>query len=107
MIQRPFTKTEECEAPGWSGEQTLDVEAVHAMAPGAKVLYVGGKNCTVSLYNAVQEVVDGHLANIVTDSWSNGPEEEEAETDRIAGSVQPRAADGGRHRGGRAVLLRR
>jgi subtilase family serine protease len=81
MIQRPFTKTEECEASGWSGEQTLDVEAVHAMAPGAKVLYVGGKNCTVSLYNAVQEVVDGHLADIVTNSWSNGPEEEEAETD--------------------------
>ncbi len=80
MIQRPFTKTEECEASGWSGEQTLDVEAVHAMAPGAKVLYVGGKNCTVSLYNAVEEVVDGHLANVVTDSWSNGPEEEEAET---------------------------
>ncbi len=81
MIQRPFTQTEECEAPGWSGEQTLDVEAVHAMAPGAKVLYVGGKNCTVSLYNAVEEVVDGHLANIVSDSWSNGPEEEEGETD--------------------------
>jgi subtilase family serine protease len=80
MIQRPFTMTEECEAPGWSGEQTLDVEAVHAMAPGAKVLYVGGRNCTVSLYNAVQEVVDGHLADVVTDSWSNGPEEEEAET---------------------------
>lgn len=80
-IQRPFTKTEECEAPGWSGEQTLDVEAVHAMAPGAKVLYVGGKNCTVALYNAVQEVVDGHLADIVTNSWSNGPEEEEAETE--------------------------
>jgi subtilase family serine protease len=80
MIQRPFTKTEECEASGWSGEQTLDVEAVHAMAPGAKVLYVGGKNCTVSLYNAVQEVVDGHLANIISDSWSNGPEEEEGET---------------------------
>ncbi len=80
MVQRPFTRTEECEAPGWSGEQTLDVEAVHAMAPGAKVLYVGGKNCTVSLYNAVEEVVDGHLANVVSDSWSNGPEEEEAET---------------------------
>jgi subtilase family serine protease len=80
IVRRPFTKTEECEAPGWSGEQTLDVEAVHAMAPGAKVLYVGAKNCTVDLYNAVQEVVDGHLASIVTDSWSNGPEEEEAET---------------------------
>jgi subtilase family serine protease len=83
IIHRPFTKIgpEECEAEGWSGEQTLDVEAVHAMAPGAKVLYIGGKNCTVSLYNAVEEVVDGHLANIVTNSWSNGPEEEEeAET---------------------------
>jgi subtilase family serine protease len=82
MIQRPFTQTgpDECEAEGWSGEQTLDVEAVHAMAPGAKVLYVGGKNCTVALYNAVEEVVDGHLANIVSDSWSNGPEEEEGET---------------------------
>jgi subtilase family serine protease len=73
--------TEECEASGWSGEQTLDVEAVHAMAPGAKVLYVGGRNCTVSLYNAVQEVVDGHLADIVTNSWSNGPEEEAGETE--------------------------
>jgi subtilase family serine protease len=82
MIQRPFTQTgpEECEAEGWSGEQTLDVEAVHAMAPGAKVLYVGGKNCTVALYNAVEEIVDGHLANIVSDSWTNGPEEEEGET---------------------------
>ncbi|HEY2055581.1 MAG TPA: S53 family peptidase [Solirubrobacterales bacterium] len=80
MIQRPFTMTEKCEAPGWSGEQTLDVEAVHAMAPGAKVLYVGGRNCTVSLYNAVEEVVDGHLADIVTNSWSNGPEEEAGET---------------------------
>ena len=80
IIRRPFSRTEECEAPGWSGEQTLDVEAVHAMAPGARVLYVGAKNCTGDLYNAVEQVVDGHLASIVTDSWSNGPEEEEAET---------------------------
>jgi subtilase family serine protease len=33
------------------------------------------------LYNAVQEVVDGHLADVVTNSWSNGPEEEAGETD--------------------------
>jgi subtilase family serine protease len=83
IIHRPFKNAgpEECEAEGWSGEQTLDVEAVHAMAPGAKLLYIGGQNCTVSLYNAVQEVVDGHLANVVSDSWSNGPEEEEGETE--------------------------
>jgi subtilase family serine protease len=83
MIQRPFTKVgpEECEAEGWSGEQTLDVEAVHAMAPGAKVLYVGGRNCTESLYNADEEVIDGHLASVISNSWSNGPEEEEGETE--------------------------
>jgi subtilase family serine protease len=81
IIHHPFKLTEECEAPGWSGEQTLDVEAVHATAPGAKVLYIGGQNCTTSLYNAVQEVVDGHLASVVSDSWSNGPEEEEGETE--------------------------
>jgi subtilase family serine protease len=82
IIHRPFTQTgeEECDAPGWSGEQTLDVEAVHATAPGANVLYIGGKNCTVSLFNADEEVVDGHLANVITNSWTNGPEEEEGET---------------------------
>ena len=31
-----------CGEQGWYGEETLDVEAVHAMAPGANVLYVGG-----------------------------------------------------------------
>ena len=32
-----------CDAQGWYGEETLDVEAVHAMAPGANILYVGGR----------------------------------------------------------------
>ncbi len=28
------------DAQGWYGEETLDVEAVHGMAPGAKVVFV-------------------------------------------------------------------
>jgi subtilase family serine protease len=60
-----------CQASGWSGEQTLDVEAVHAMAPGANILYMGAKNCINGLYNSVQQVVDGHLASIITDSWGD------------------------------------
>lgn len=66
-----FNETELCEASGWFGEQTLDVEAVHAMAPAAKILYVGAKNCLSALYKSVQEVVDGHLASIITDSWGD------------------------------------
>jgi subtilase family serine protease len=70
-VSTPFTELEACEASGWSGEQTLDVESVHSTAPGAHILYVGGKSCSdESLDGGVQQVVDGHLAQIVTDSWT-------------------------------------
>jgi subtilase family serine protease len=71
LISKSFNDVELCEASEWYGEQTLDVEAVHATAPGANVLYVGAKNCVGGLYNAVQQVVDGHLANIITNSWGD------------------------------------
>jgi subtilase family serine protease len=31
---------------GWSGEETLDIEAVHTMAPGAHIVYVGSPTTT-------------------------------------------------------------
>ncbi len=65
-----FNDIETCEANEWYGEQTLDIEAVHATAPGANILYVGAKNCGTGLYKSVQQVVDGHLAEVITDSWS-------------------------------------
>ncbi|MCP6313294.1 hypothetical protein NL444_27875, partial [Klebsiella pneumoniae] len=34
-----------CSANGWYTEQTLDVTAVHATAPGAHILYVAAPNC--------------------------------------------------------------
>ena len=41
-----FTDQDLCQQPsGWQGEQTLDVESVHGIAPGARILYVGGFNC--------------------------------------------------------------
>jgi subtilase family serine protease len=70
-LAKSFNQEELCEAPEWSGEQTLDVEAVHATAPGAKLLYVGAKNCLNGLFKSVQQVVDGHMADIITDSWGD------------------------------------
>lgn len=64
-----FNDEKLCGASGWSIEQTLDVESVHSTAPGATILYMGAKNCEAALYGAIQTVVDGHLANVVTDSW--------------------------------------
>jgi subtilase family serine protease len=66
-----YNNAELCEANEWYGEQTLDVEAVHATAPGAKLLYVGAKNCLNGLFQAVQQVVDNHLADVITNSWGD------------------------------------
>jgi subtilase family serine protease len=61
-----------CGPQGWYGEETLDVEAVHAMAPGAKVVYVGAKNCDLGLNNAWAGAIDNHVADVITNSWSYG-----------------------------------
>ena len=48
------------------------MEAVHGMAPGANILYAGGKNCVGGLDNAFANIIDHHLASIVTNSWTWG-----------------------------------
>jgi subtilase family serine protease len=54
---------------GWQVEVTLDVEAVHAMAPGAKIVLVVAPTNRGDLDAAVNWVTIHHLANIVTNSW--------------------------------------
>jgi subtilase family serine protease len=54
---------------GWYGEETLDVEAVHGMAPAAKIVYVGAPNNYQDLDAAMNHVVDQQLAQIVTNSY--------------------------------------
>jgi hypothetical protein len=57
----------------WAAEQALDVEAVHALAPDAHVLYYGANSCQDSdLLAALTDVVAHHLADVVTASWG-GP----------------------------------
>jgi len=70
-----YTDTVACGAPGWYGEETLDVEAVHATAPQANILYVGATSCQNSDLNAaVNSVVDNGLAQIVTNSYGSAGE---------------------------------
>jgi subtilase family serine protease len=54
---------------GWYGEQTLDIEAVHGMAPAAKIVYVGSPNNYQDMDAAMNYVVDRRLASIVTNSY--------------------------------------
>jgi subtilase family serine protease len=67
----PFNNEGLCAASSWLVEQAIDVEAVHSMAPDAHILYVGAKNCLGGLFTAEQNVIDGHLANVVTNSWGD------------------------------------
>ncbi len=63
---------EVCGASDWYGEQSLDVEAVHAMAPGANVLYVGASDCNdPSLIVALNAVVSRNLAQVVSNSYGD------------------------------------
>jgi subtilase family serine protease len=65
-----YTAADECDAASWYGEQTADIEAVHGMAPNARVVYVGAASCAdQDLGDALALVVDKHLASIVSDSW--------------------------------------
>jgi subtilase family serine protease len=57
------------ETQSWYIEQALDVEWAHAVAPGAKIVYVGAANDAGGLDQALNEVVDRHLANVVSNSW--------------------------------------
>jgi subtilase family serine protease len=72
VLPSDFTNTDECGAAGWYGEETLDVEAVHAVAPDANITYVGGASCFDNdLLDSLNKVVDGHLADIVSNSWGD------------------------------------
>jgi subtilase family serine protease len=64
------TAANQCNAAGWYTEISLDIEAVHGVAPNANVRYVGAASCTdQDLSAALALIVNNHIASIVTDSW--------------------------------------
>lgn len=66
-IQGVWTKDQQ----GWAGETTLDIEYVHAMAPGAKIVLVEAKSpADDDLNAALAYALDNHLGNVISNSWS-------------------------------------
>jgi subtilase family serine protease len=53
----------------WYIEQSLDIQWAHAVAPKAKLVYVGAANDSRGLGLALNEVVDKQLANVISNSW--------------------------------------
>lgn len=82
-----FTDEELCDAPGWYGEETLDIEAVHAMAPDAKIRYYASASCfDDDFLTTLNKVVDQNQASIVSNSW--GDLEQNESTENIAAYEQ-------------------
>ena len=73
---RPTPQTVHCDAGAWYGEESLDVEAVHLLAPRANVVYAGARDCSnLALDEAITTVLDGELAQVVTNSWGTPGED--------------------------------
>jgi subtilase family serine protease len=66
--------SEACGPYGWWEEESLDVSAVHSSAPGAKIVYVGSRDCGPTLDIAFMDTVYNHVADVVTDSWGDNGE---------------------------------
>ena len=59
-----------CGGNGWYGEQALDVEAAHGMAPDADVAYYGASSCyDDDLMGSLAQAVVDNKASLVTNSW--------------------------------------
>ncbi len=69
-VPATFTHVEECDASGWYGEQTLDVEAVHAIATKAKVRYYGAKSCyDQDLLDTLNRALDENTVSVISNSY--------------------------------------
>jgi subtilase family serine protease len=92
-VFKPFTLQTECGGTaGWGDEQTLDVEAVHSVAPGAAIHYIGAKNCDTGLDDALNYVVQHHSADIVSNSYGYQGEDVPPATMKLDDSLYVQAA---------------
>jgi subtilase family serine protease len=88
-----YTDQEACDAPGWSTEQALDVEAVHGFAPDANVLYAAGRSCSgPDLFIAEASVIDDNRASIISLSYGSIESTETALEARLDTALLKQAA---------------
>ena len=60
------------QAQSWWGEETLDIEALHTIAPAAKITYYAARSSSSSDLDApLQQIVEAGSAELVSDSWGS------------------------------------
>jgi subtilase family serine protease len=56
-------------AQSWYSEESLDLVAVHSMAPKASITYVGAVNNEIPLDHALEALIDSRRVDVITNSW--------------------------------------
>ena len=88
----------DCDPTGWYGESAMDVQAVHAMAPAANVVY-GAAGCAAggadNTYGMLDYMISNHLVDIISNSWSSlEGEMDQPQIDALNTLAQQAAAKG-------------
>ena len=77
----------------WYGEETLDVEAVHSMAPGARIVFVAALTSSdTDMDAALNWVVDRRAARIVSNSYGDLGEDVPADLVKAESAIFVQAA---------------
>ncbi|GAB3161764.1 S53 family peptidase [Amycolatopsis stemonae] len=92
VLPGSYDNQDKCNPDSWAGEQALDVQSIHEVAPAAKIVYYGAKSC-YDLYNALNKAVADNKVSLINNSWLYPGETavSQAERDQM-GSIAVQAA---------------
>jgi subtilase family serine protease len=82
---------EQCIPESWASEQALDVQAIHTIAPAAKIIYYGASSCR-TLYDALNKAVQDNKASVLSNSWGASGETQPAAVRQQMDSIALQAA---------------
>ncbi|WP_406639231.1 protease pro-enzyme activation domain-containing protein [Amycolatopsis sp. WGS_07] len=68
LLPPSYRDQDVCSPDSWNGEEALDVQASHMMAPGAGLRYYAGSSCK-DLFTPLNQAVSEDKAAVITNSW--------------------------------------
>lgn len=81
VLASKFEHQDKCGPEAWAGEQALDVQAVHTIAPAAKIVYYGASSC-YTLLDALNKAVAENRASVISNSYGYAGESTVAPANR-------------------------
>lgn len=68
VLPAGYDNHDQCAPDVWAAEQALDVQAVHTIAPAAKIIYYGASSC-FTLFDALNKAVAENKASVISNSY--------------------------------------